>query len=325
LNSLSHQSPAKINLLLRVGARRPDGYHEIESLVAQIPLYDTVAVADPGDGRIAVECDDPAVPPAESNLAAVAARELSACCGVARGARIRIEKRIPAGAGLGGGSSNAAATLRLTNELWRLGLTREALVQVAARVGSDVPLFLHGPIAAVRGRGEIVTELGLKLAGWVVLVVPAVRTSTRAVYAAFDRLDPEPRRPGLEEVLAAAGYTGTVPREETGSYAGDELDAGKGSHPASRSALPAEVLAPLLYNDLEPAAMAVEPALARLYFTLARVCEGPLRMTGSGSAMFCLKNERREAEALAVRLAEAAGGEAVMHCLAWPATGMSRG
>ncbi len=298
MSCLSRLSAAKINLLLRVGPRRADGYHAIESLVVQIPLYDTVTVADAGVGRITVECDDPAVPQDQSNLAAAAVRELAACCGVRRGARIRIQKRIAAGAGLGGGSSNAAAALMLVNELWALRLTREELVEVGARVGADVPLFLHGPVAAVRGRGEIVTNLDVGLSGWVVLLVPRLRTSTREVYAAFDRLDPGPPRPELEEVLAAVGYPGMAGR---------------------RTVLPAEVLAPRLFNDLEPAALAAEPELARLYSSLARSCPGALRMTGSGSALFALKNEQRDAEGLAERLAEVAGAEATTHCLALPA------
>jgi len=297
MSGLSRPSAAKINLLLRVGPRRADGYHAIESLVVQIPLYDTVTVADAGVGRISVECDDPAVPQDKSNLAAAAVRELAACCGVQRGARIRIQKRIPAGAGLGGGSSNAAAALVLANELWGLRLTRKELVEIGARVGADVPLFLHGPVTAVRGRGEIVRDLDMGLNGWVVLVVPRLRTSTREVYAAFDRLDPRPPRPGLDEVLAAVGY------------------AGKGER---RIVLPAEVLAPRLFNDLEPAALAAEPELARLYSGLAWACPGALRMTGSGSALFALKNEPRDAERLAGRLAEVAGAEATTYCLALP-------
>lgn len=300
MRSLSRPSPAKINLLLHVGARRPDGYHEIESLVAQIPLSDTVTVADSGEARITVECDDPAVPRDESNLAVAAARELAGTGGIQGGLRITLRKRIPAGAGLGGGSSNAATTLLLVNEMWRMGLRLEALQQIAARIGSDVPLFLHGPVTAVRGRGEIVADLDLRLTGWIALIVPTVRTSTREVYAAFDRLDPKPQRPALDEVLATA-------RRAAG-------DCGA----CSRTVLPAERLAPLLFNDLEPAALAVEPALRRLYFALERACDGPLRMTGSGSALFALRNGRRDAEKLAQRLAEVAGAGAVVRCLPLP-------
>src|SRR5512135_1275781 len=121
MDTLSREAPAKINLTLRVVDARADGYHEIESLVAQIDLCDTVTVTSREDRRFMVECDDRTIPCDSSNLAWRAARALADAHGVRRGALISLAKRIPTGAGLGGGSSDAAATLKLLNALWRLG------------------------------------------------------------------------------------------------------------------------------------------------------------------------------------------------------------
>ena len=163
MDTLSREAPAKINLTLRVLSLRADGYHEIESLVAQIDLCDTVTVTPREDRRLLVDCSDRTIPCDSSNLALRAAHSLAEAHGVRRGALISLTKRIPSGAGLGGGSSNAAATLKLLNAQWRLGLSHPELAEIGAEIGSDVPLFCHGPLCAIRGRGERVEELRQQL------------------------------------------------------------------------------------------------------------------------------------------------------------------
>jgi 4-diphosphocytidyl-2-C-methyl-D-erythritol kinase len=159
--SLTVIAPAKVNLTLEVLGNRPDGYHEIASLMQTIDLVDRVRI-EPADRLTLVVRGDGAVhlPPANSdNLAMRAAVAMRDAAVVARGARIVLDKHIPAAMGLGGGSSDAAAVLRGLNQLWDLSLDTAALEGIAAGIGSDVPFFLHGGTAAVAGRGEVVKPL----------------------------------------------------------------------------------------------------------------------------------------------------------------------
>ena len=194
------EAHAKINLTLEVLGMRPDGYHELRSIVAAIPLHDDVELQDAPTGEVSVEMvgdglEIPDVPP-EKNLAVRAARALQKACGVSRGVRIRIVKRIPAGAGLGGGSADAAAVLNGLNELWGLGLSTERLCAVGAEVGSDVPALVLGGVVMMEGRGERVrawdtgeTPATLTFGENFVLRIPNVNASTARVYAEFREED----------------------------------------------------------------------------------------------------------------------------------------
>lgn len=268
MRSLSRPSPAKINLTLRVGSLRCDGFHEIESLVARVGLCDAVRVTARDDRRLTVSCSDPSIPCDESNLALRAARRLAEAADVgARGADIALEKRIPAGSGLGGGSSNAATVLMLLNELWETGLPDVELAGIGAALGSDVPLFFHTPLCIVRGRGDLVEDIHRPLPGWVVLIMPPVHASTRDVYAAWDRLESHPQRPPAVEALSKTG--------------------------------PAAELMTRLFNDLESPAFHLKPELSGLSERLNELAKGPVRMTGSGSAFFRLLDKRRTAHTYA--------------------------
>jgi len=150
-------SPAKINLFLAVTGRRSDGYHDLVSLVAPLEWGDNLHVA--AAPEFSIECDDPAVPVDEGNLVLKAAGLFSKATGWGGGARFRLEKRIPIGSGLGGGSSNAATALRALNILAGEPMTLEALRELAAQIGSDCALFLAGGPAVIRGRGERVEPL----------------------------------------------------------------------------------------------------------------------------------------------------------------------
>jgi 4-diphosphocytidyl-2-C-methyl-D-erythritol kinase len=150
------RAPGKVNLQLRVLGRRPDGFHEIETLVLPISLADEISVEVSQGGAVTVSCDDPNIPGGEANLAARAASKFSQQTGLQFSAHINIRKRIPAGAGLGGGSSDAAAVLVALDSLFETNLGTEGLEELAAKLGSDVPFFIRGLPAICRGRGEII-------------------------------------------------------------------------------------------------------------------------------------------------------------------------
>jgi 4-diphosphocytidyl-2-C-methyl-D-erythritol kinase len=177
---LTAQAPAKINRELRVGRIRPDGFHEVFSRMTSISLADTLTVEDADD--LALACDDPGVPAGPENIVLRAAEALARRAGIAPRARIHLEKRVPVGGGLGGGSADAAIALRLLGRLWRIDEDPTELESVAASLGSDVPFFLTGGEANVRGRGEIVTPAEDSAPADLLLLVPPFSISTAAVY-----------------------------------------------------------------------------------------------------------------------------------------------
>ncbi|MEA3207991.1 MAG: 4-diphosphocytidyl-2-C-methyl-D-erythritol kinase [Chthoniobacter sp.] len=147
-------APAKINLTLTVKGRRDDGFHELESLVCPISLFDTLEITPRDCGGLEFVCDDPTLPTDETNLVVRAARLFCSSCGLEPHLHLDLAKRIPHGAGLGGGSSDAAATLFGLNRVFQTALSLDALSAMAAELGSDIPLFLHHSAAVIRGRGE---------------------------------------------------------------------------------------------------------------------------------------------------------------------------
>ena len=194
INDVVVFAPAKLNLFLKVLGKRVDGYHELETLMVSVGLYDTLRLADDPEGRISLVCRDGAtprpgfptreLPPAGGdNLVLRAVELLCAATGTTRGVRIELIKRIPLASGLAGGSSDAAATLAGLNRLWQLGLSSRELAEMAARLGSDVPFFLCStPAAICRGRGEIVEPLQLPQRFWFVIARPPTGLSTADVY-----------------------------------------------------------------------------------------------------------------------------------------------
>jgi 4-diphosphocytidyl-2-C-methyl-D-erythritol kinase len=174
-------APAKINLFLHVTGRRPDGYHLIESLFALVDLADTLTLEARGDDAIVRARDMPGIE-ARDDLALRAASALRDAAGVRRGVSIDVVKRIPVGGGLGGGSSDAASVLIALNRLWRTGLPREELARIGATLGADVPFFVYGENAVVRGIGEIVKPLSLPRT-WIALAIPPAHVSTAAIFS----------------------------------------------------------------------------------------------------------------------------------------------
>ena len=261
-------APAKLNLFLEVLGKRPDGYHEVETLMVAVDLHDTLTFADDPSGRISLRCDDPTLPTGPENLVVRAAGRLKAAAGCPRGASIDLRKAIPAQAGLAGGSSDAAATLVALDRLWDLKLPPERLDALAGEIGSDVAFFRHAPAAVGRGRGELVEPVALPRALHFVLVCPAAGVSTAEAYR---RLVPPARPRPIAPALAALA-------------AGD-----------------VEALGRALFNRLQPVAESIEPALGRVREALEGLgpsLDGSL-MSGSGSAYFGLGRDLDAARAAA--------------------------
>lgn len=183
-NSVKIKTPAKINLLLHVKGKRRDGYHDIVTVMQAIDLFDELLI-EKGD-KLALTSDSPDVPSDEKNLVYKAAVKLREFTGIKEGARISLKKNIPVAAGLGGGSSDAAAALSGLNHLWGLGLPEETLRDLGREIGSDVPFFIGGPTAAGLGRGDELIQLSNETDYWYLLVNPGILISTAWVYSQVD-------------------------------------------------------------------------------------------------------------------------------------------
>ena len=177
-------APAKINLSLRVLGCRSDGFHEIETLIAPISLCDEIKIEQrSGKQEIAFRCDDPSVPKGEDNIVVRAANIFFQKTKITSGISIALKKRIPHGAGLGGGSSDAASTLLALNGLFETNLPREALGRMAEMIGSDVPFFIFRSAAVCKGRGELVTPTRLREQLSVLLLKPGFGVPTQWAYS----------------------------------------------------------------------------------------------------------------------------------------------
>ncbi len=181
-SALTLPAPGKLNLFLHVTGRRPDGYHTLESLFVLIARGDSIALAVRDDGAI-VRTHGPDTVAPDDDLALRAARLLQRHCGVGLGVSIGIEKRLPIGGGLGGGSSDAGTVLLGLNRLWQLDLSREALMQLALELGADVPFFVFGQAAFARGIGEELQAATFPTA-WFTVLTPAIDVRTAQIFAA---------------------------------------------------------------------------------------------------------------------------------------------
>ena len=256
-------APAKINVSLKILRRRDDGFHEIETLITPISLCDQIEIEkSDSSSEIEFHCDDPSVPAGDDNLIVRAARAFFAATKLKRAISIELKKKIPHGAGLGGGSSDAASTLLALNELFNTNLPREALAKIAETVGSDVPFFIFKSAALCKGRGELVTPLSLKDKLSLLLLKPEFRVSTAWAYSHWrDSLE----IPGV-------------------SYAAQEF-AGQ-----------------IFLNDLECPVFHKFIFLAQLKMWLVKQREvGATLMSGSGSTIFAVLRARADADFLARR------------------------
>jgi 4-diphosphocytidyl-2-C-methyl-D-erythritol kinase len=256
-------APAKINVYLRIVGQRPDGYHVLDSLMIPISLYDEITVeVRNGAWAITVTCDEPTVPTDHTNLAYRAAASLCRETETQAGIAIALHKRIPPGAGLGGGSSDAAAVLKCLNTLLSLGVTETRLCTLAAQLGADVPFFVRCLPARVQGIGDLLTPVPALPYRWLVVVVPPFGVSTSWAYQRFDEL----------------------PAEKSVSASVSTLTPGHWPPLAS------------FINDLERAVFPEYPRLAQIKeHLLQHGAEGAL-MSGSGSAVFGVFKQYAAAE-----------------------------
>jgi 4-diphosphocytidyl-2-C-methyl-D-erythritol kinase len=262
-------APAKINLYLAVGQRRSDGLHEIETVMQSVSLADELIVTPAGAVSLDVEPPGSA-PEDETNLVVSAVRALAGAAGRTDGAAIRLVKHIPSGAGLGGGSADAAATLVALNELWSCGISRKALEKIGAGVGADVPFCVRGGTAVGAGAGERIAPLVVGKPLWWVIAMPPGPLSTAEVYEAHD-------------TLGSAARLESDPSELADALARGDL----------------ERIAGLVRNDLETAAVASMPSMLLVRESLSEAGALGVVMSGSGSAWSGLARDEAHASEIA--------------------------
>jgi len=252
-------APAKINLSLKILGRRNDGFHELDTLIAPISLSDEIRINKERHG-ITFRCDDPSVPQGDDNLAVRAAKAFFETTRIEPAISIELKKKIPHGAGLGGGSSDAASVLLALNELFDAKLSREALAEMAEPIGSDVPFFLFQSAASCKGRGEMVTPVKLKRQFSFLLLKPAFAVSTAWAYSRWQH---SREIPGIRYVAQEFADQNFV-------------------------------------NDLERPVFEKFVFLAQLKMWLLRQSKvGAALMSGSGSTMFAVIRENAEADRVA--------------------------
>ena len=282
-NSFRTPALAKINLNLRVGPPTADGFHPLLSWMVTVGLFDKLefTLVDDSPG-IALTCDDPAIPVDASNLIVKTASALlheanrapdAASSSRDRGVAVSLTKRIPVGAGLGGGSSDGAFTLLALDHLLGMKWSPQQLGDFAARFGSDLSFFFHGPSSVCTGRGQIVQPISVPKPRWAVLILPGIHMATSAVYRRFDEMRLGDAKP-LENPPDWRRWT----------------------------TLSALDLLPQLVNDLEAPAFSLSESLADLHAKASIAANRIVRMSGSGSSLFTLYDEKEEAETSAHRL-----------------------
>lgn len=195
------KAPAKINLTLDVLYKRPDNYHEVEMIMTTVDLADRIGLESRHDGVIKINSTNGFIPDDNRNLAYQAAQLIKDTYGIKKGVSITIEKEIPIAAGLAGGSSDAAATLKGLNELWNLGLSLDTLAELGAKIGSDVSFCVYGGTALATGRGEKIQKLPAPPTCWVVLAKPKIGVSTAQVYGGLN-ID-EVEHPNTKKMIEA--------------------------------------------------------------------------------------------------------------------------
>ena len=286
------EAHAKINLTLEVLGRRPDGYHEIASIIQTISLHDTLTLEP--SGSLTLTCDRKELETKE-NLAYRAAILLRDQTGTAKGARISIEKRIPVAAGLGGGSSDAAATLVGLNGLWGLGLGAEELQSLAAQLSSDAPFFIRGGTAIVLGRGERVRALPAADLPWIVLLAPGtgLADKTASMYSAIPR----------------TSYTrGALTRKLEARIRGG-----------------GDVPAQFFFNAFDSVARNVFPDISRHWEAFESVGAREIHLAGSGPTLFAPVAKKEVGTAMQLLLSQRYGWPAFLVSAWLPAEGEPAG
>ena len=281
----SFQLPAfaKTNLSLRVLGKREDGYHELETIFQTVSLHDTIKISAIENCGIAFSCDDRSLPTDSHNLVVRAATALRDRVNTKKGARIRLEKRIPIHAGLGGGSSDAAATLIGLTRLWELRITREELSELAAKLGADVSFFLYGGTARGTGIGDRIEPLEDAPETFLLIVKPNANVSTADGYKALEK-----------PALTSSNSKTILSRSDA-----------KGFFDSSSLAS--------LQNDFESIAFALEPEIERAKAALLKAGARGATLAGSGSAVFGIFDSE-DAQRRAIQAIELETGWRVFPC-----------
>jgi len=263
------RAPAKVNLSLRVVGKRRDGYHLIDTIMVPVSLYDEITIkrSKPG-AKLTVACDDPRIPSGKRNLAYKAAELLLARDAAKRPVSIDIKKRIPPGAGLGGGSSDAAAVLIGLNRLLKLGKNRSQLMKIAVKIGADVPFFILGRPARARGIGERLRPIKMARRLYLVIVYAGFPISTAWAYHSLHF----------------------------------KLTKNRGKTSLNRHVWPLRGRALELVNDLEKPVLRRYPKVARLKRRLAEEGAIGTSMSGSGSSVFGIFSSGDEAKKAFLRI-----------------------
>jgi len=267
---IKYLAPAKINLVLEVLGKRDDGYHEIRSLVQAIDLCDTLTFESAE--TISLKCDVASLE-SPDNLVIKAGELLRQRGGRGKGARIKLQKRIPWAAGLGGGSSDAAATLLALNELWGLKHTTQDLIGVAAKLGSDVPFFIHRRAAVVEGRGEKVEPVQVSVRSWFVLLIPDLPKMPDKTRRLYESLDKQHFTNGLYSEAALKCWAKDMP------------------------------IAPsLLFNVFDKVAFEAFPGLEVYWKRLEEAGAKDIHLAGAGPSLFAPADSDSEAKEIQKRL-----------------------
>lgn len=259
---------AKINLSLDILGRRRDGYHTLDSITIPISLCDVITLEKADEISLKITGNDN-IPSDEHNIAWKAAAKLKDFIKTEKGAAITIEKHIPVGAGLGGESTDAAAVLAGLNKMWSCGLSRHELSEIGLTLGADVPFFISGGAARVRGIGEIITPINMTRQLYLAIVQPEFSLPTKTVFENYDKGDAEAIHPDLDAIENILSMWNVVPFDQ---YMG---------------------------NALEPVSRKLCPAIAAAVEDLSKISiQNPI-MTGSGSAVFVLSDCVEQAEEIA--------------------------
>jgi 4-diphosphocytidyl-2-C-methyl-D-erythritol kinase len=295
VNKLVIKSYAKLNLYLEVINKRKDNYHNIKTVFERISLFDKITLKPRPDELIKIICKNPDVPLDNTNLCYQAARLLQEEFNKKSGLDIEIIKRIPVGAGLAGGSSNAASVLLGLNEIWELGLSRKRLALYARKIGADVAFFIFDyPFAVGSGRGDKIKALKLQRVRrfWHILIVPNIKASTALIYRKWDELK------NLE--LAPLDTAGMPNRKYLTGLTKPQYDVKLLNLALTKDG---HSLKPkLLFNSLEAATIKLYPQVARIKERLADLNLHSILMSGSGPAVYALVSSRKEAVSISRKL-----------------------
>lgn len=256
-------APAKINLTLDTLYKRDDGYHEVEMIMTTIDLSDRLSFEKRNDSRIVLKVDETFIPSDDRNLAYRAALLMKETYQIKQGVTVTLEKNIPVAAGLAGGSSDAAATMRGMNRLFELNRSLDELSELSAAIGSDVPFCVYGTTALCKGRGEILEILPKTPSAWVIVAKPQAGLSTPEIYGGLDLSQPFPVH--TEQCLKAI---------EENDY---------------------DALCKSLSNRLEPVSMQLQPEIAKIKTNMLNNGADGALMSGSGPTVYGFAQRERQA------------------------------